>query len=63
MKESGVPENVLVNSTSPSLYSIQNPVMKDHNNIQIRIADDNGNPYKGLYKLLSGVNTAVSLLP
>ena len=51
MKESGVPENVLVNSTSPSLYSIQNPVMKDHNNIQIRIADDNGNPYKGLYKL------------
>ena len=51
MTESGVPENVLVNSTSPSLYSIQNPVMKDHNKIQVRIADDNGNPYKGLYKL------------
>ena len=51
MKQSGIPENESVSSARPSLYSIQNPVMEGHNEIKVRIADDFGNPYKGLYKL------------
>ena len=51
MKQSGIPENVSVSTAIPKLYSIQNPVMEGHNEIKVRIADDYGNPYKGLYKL------------
>ena len=51
MKQSGIPEDESVNSARPTLYSIQNPVMEGHNEIKVRIADDFGNPYKGLYKL------------
>ena len=50
IKQSGIPEDGY-SSLTPSLYSITNPINKENNEIQIRIASDNGVAYKGLYKL------------
>ena len=49
MKESVISESGL--GGTPSLYEMSNPVVEGNDKISVRIASDNGEPYKGLYKL------------